>query len=145
MSWATTEEDDASMEDFPDEGRQSWAIIKDVSDDDKDVAFLEEMSEQHQAYQAPWPPKTEAELTAANDSGTSTSVTTHFPLSAAFPHLLSHYPSSHYHCLQRVFYRVGIGDLRIDVPNVATTTPILLRDTLHTLSVASLAAATQYP
>ena len=32
---------------------------------------------------------------------------------------------------KRVFYAVGTGDLRIEVPNGESTTPITLKDVLH--------------
>jgi hypothetical protein len=36
---------------------------------------------------------------------------------------------------KRIFYAVGMGDLRIEVPNGESSTPIVLKDVLHALDM----------
>jgi gag-polypeptide of LTR copia-type len=43
---------------------------------------------------------------------------------------------------KRVFYTVGIGDLRIEVPHGKSFTPIILREALHTPDMAMTSVAT---
>ena len=57
-----------------------------------------------------------------------------------FRHRFTNYHSIPPHTITAVnkhlFYAIGTGDLQIDVPNGDTTTPVLLRDTLHVPDMA---------
>ena len=102
---------------------KAWAAIEEIEGDEPDVTTAYTSA---QAY----PPKVETEL---YDSGASRHM-------SPFRHRFKNYRSIPPHAItaanKRTFYAVGTGDLQVEVPNGNSTTPVLLRDTLHTPDMA---------
>ena len=116
-SWATNS--DADNEDV-----ESWATIEDISDDDEEFASSEEMPEEvTNTSQVIGGSKVEL-----YDSGASRHIS---PFRDQFVTYRAISPRAITAADKRLFYAIGTGDMRIEVPNGEKTTPILLRDALH--------------
>src|SRR6266403_2546778 len=100
---------------------KSWATIVDADDDGKSYNTLSASTESV----ALTSPKPEVEL---YDSGASRHMS---PFSHHFINLHSIAPRPITAANNQVFYAIGTGDLKIDVPNGASVTSITLKDTLY--------------
>jgi hypothetical protein len=106
-----------------DADNEFWAIIEELSDDE-DLASLEEMPELTTMISSNDATK-EAELY-------NLEVSQHIsPFRQCFITYCAISPCPITTADKRTFYAVGIGDLRIEVPNGPRSTQILLKDTLH--------------
>ena len=103
---------------------ESWALIESTSDDE-DATFSEEITDTAASTTTSGDTPREAEL---YDSGASRHIS---PFRQRFTTYRPITPRPISTADKRIFYAVGIGDLHIEVPNGAKTTPILLKDTLH--------------
>ena len=101
---------------------EAWAAIEEI---DEDTAENVTYDNAYSIGHTPHPPEVETEL---YDSGASRHM-------SPFIHRFSNYHSTPPRPIiaanKRTFYAIGTGDLRIDVPNGNSTTPVILRDTLH--------------
>ena len=131
-SWAILVSD--SEEDLYEEDGESWSFVEeeysadeednleeDISEDD----LFEALSEDSQEQAAGALSNAEAEL---YDSGASRHIT---PFRHRFTTYRTITPRPITAADKRVFYAIGTGDVQIQVPNGATSTPITLRDVLH--------------
>ncbi len=100
---------------------ESWAAIVDADDDGESYNTLSASTESV----ALTSPKPEVEL---YDSGASRHMS---PFSHRFTNLRSIAPRPITAANNRVFYAIGTGDLKIDVPNGASATSITLKDALY--------------
>jgi len=120
---------------------ESWAVIVDAPDAPDEGKSYDNVSALTDTA-ALTPVKPEVEL---YDSGASRHMS---PFSHRFTNLRSIPPRPITTANSRVFYAIGSGDLKIDVPNGASTTPITLKDTLYApdmgltiVSISRIAAA----
>ena len=99
---------------------EAWAAIEEVEGDESATCTSAQV---HQ-------PQVETEL---YDSGASRHM-------SPFRHRFKNYRSIPPHAITAAnkctFYAIGTGDLRVEVPNGNSTTPVLLRDTLHAPDMA---------
>ena len=103
---------------------ESWAAMLDgdeASDEGKSYSTLSALTDSAALTSA----KSEVEL---YDSGASRHMS---PFSHRFTNLHPIPPRPITAANNRVFYAIGSGDLKIDVPNGASTTPITLKDALY--------------
>jgi transposase InsO family protein len=102
---------------------EAWAAIEEIESDNPDIPAACISAQVHQ-------PKVETEL---YDSGASRHM-------SPFRHRFKNYRSIPPHAItaanKRTFYAIGTGDLQVEVPNGSSTTPVLLRDTLHAPDMA---------
>jgi len=155
-SWAVIDEDFSDFDEDEDkiDITESWAVIEeDFSEVDTDYehVYIEESDQdtlngdsdtdsqlEHVASSAG---DNEAEL---YDSGASRHIS---PFRQRFLTYQSIPPRPIAAADKRKFYAVGTGDLQIQVPNGASTTPIILRDALHApnigLTVVSIGRITK--
>jgi len=134
------DEKDKSKRDSANAADESWAAIMDADDardEGKSCNTLSALTDS-----APLTSRPEVEL---YDSGASRHMS---PFSHRFTNLHSIPPRPITAANSRVFYAIGAGDLKIDVPNGASSTTITLKDTLYApdmgltvVSVSRIAAA----
>ena len=120
-SWAVIVAD--SEEDPRERDEESWSFVDEDCSTDEDI--IEALTEDSEDEVASASSDIEAEL---YDSGASRHI-------SPFRHRFLTYrpinPRPITAADKRIFYAIGSGDLQIQVPNGASTTPIVLRDALH--------------
>src|SRR6266404_3390892 len=106
---------------------EAWAAIEEIDDEDTD--YISQMA--YKAIQQTIP--TSAVEIELYDSGASRHMSPH-------GHKFTNYrtipPRPITAANKNVFHAIGLGDLKINVPNGSTTMPIILRDTLHAPDMA---------
>ena len=113
---------------------EAWAAIEEIEDSDSSEDTSEDSFVTPQNAYSAGPiihqPQVEIEL---YDSGASRHMS---PFRHRFLNYRSTAPRAITAANKRIFYAIGTGDLQIDVPNGNTTTPVLLKDTLHAPDMA---------
>ena len=127
-SWAVLVSD--SEEDLYEQDGKSWSFVEEEYSADEDSLedsedLYEALSEDSQDQAMNASGNTEAEL---YDSGASRHTT---PYRHRFTNYRTITPRPITAADKRVFYAIGTGDYQIQVPNGATTTPVVLRDAFH--------------